>query len=539
MSFWAMLNCALVGLGIMFLVVPLILGSRRLKSLMERGQDLHHTHQHPIPRLGGLALLVAYIGVEIFIALVCPEARSRISGRSVVFIGSLAMFGLGFWDDFKPLGARRKLLVQILVALIVCAFGIGIQGFKIPFATTVLNLGGWGVLLTVVWLVGMTNLINLIDGVDGLAGGICLMLMGLLVYVGHSSGSFECMMSGMAGALLGFLWFNFPPARIYLGDGGAYLLGFQIGVLAILNSHKGTVFAALVAPLFVLALPILDTSLAILRRGLRGLPIFRPDRRHLHHRLLQMGLSRRKVVLSFYAVTLVFLLMGFAAYWSRGGLIPVLLGGGTLLLLICAGKLRFSRNWFAVGRVVGHSLSMRQEVQYAMTLVRWLELEGNRRASAEELWGDLLFAAQRLGYTSVKITLADGERVWSQPNGSHATRSAVQVLQGGRLGTLELTAHSHDPGMAPAREFGRRERSPRPSIADGHVFEIVSELLAEGWVKATSRLLNGDQAPLCFGTERALHADLVQSRFPFVYAAPARVARPNRQPDDSPVRTVQ
>ena len=168
------------------------------------------------------------------------------------------------------------------------------------------------------------------------------MLMTLLAYVGHESGSFELLVSGMAGALLGFLWFNFPPARIYLGDGGAYFLGFQIGLFALLSSNKGTVLAALVAPLFVLGLPIADTALAILRRGLRGLPIFRPDRRHIHHHLLEMGLSRRKVVLYFYGVTLVFLAMGFAAFWSRGHLIPVLLGLATILLLLCAGKLHFS-----------------------------------------------------------------------------------------------------------------------------------------------------------------------------------------------------
>ena len=141
--------------------------------------------------------------------------------------------------------------------------------------------------------------------------------------------------------MIGFLCFNFPPARIYLGDSGAYFLGFQIGLLAILNSHKGTVFAALVAPLFVLALPILDTMLAILRRGLRGLPIFRPDRRHLHHHLLEMGLSGRKVLLGFYAVTLVFLAMGFAAYWSRGNLIPVLLGIGALHPAAVRGQAEF------------------------------------------------------------------------------------------------------------------------------------------------------------------------------------------------------
>src|SRR4029079_9264684 len=124
----------------------------------------------------------------------------------------------------------------------------------------------------------------------------------------------------MVGALLGFLWFNFPPARIYMGDGGAYFLGFQIGLMSIASSQKGTIMAALVAPLFVLALPIVDVSLAILRRGLRGLPIFRPDCRRILHHLISMVHSHRRVVISIYAVTLVFLMMGFMAFWSRGHL---------------------------------------------------------------------------------------------------------------------------------------------------------------------------------------------------------------------------
>ncbi len=332
MSYWAIISCGLLGLGIVSLVIPLLLKAATATNLFQRGQDLHHTHRQSIPRLGGLALAVAFISIEVFIAVISPEQRAKTPHRLVVLLSSLAMFGLGFWDDLQPLGAKRKLFGQVLIAATVCAFGIGIERFKIPFTSTDIELGGWGALLTVLWLVGMTNLINLIDGVDGLAGGICLMLMGLLAYVGQQGGGFGLLVSGMAGALLGFLYFNFPPARIYLGDGGAYFLGFQIGLFAILNSHKGTILAALVAPLFVLALPILDTSLAILRRGLRGLPVFRPDRRHLHHRLIQTGMSRRRVVLGFYAVTLVFLLMGFAAYWSRGNLVPVLLGLATLVV---------------------------------------------------------------------------------------------------------------------------------------------------------------------------------------------------------------
>ena len=191
MSYWGIISCGLLGMGIVLLVVPLVLKAiQGDEPVPARAQDLHHTHQTPIPRLGGLALAAAFIGVEVFIAAVCPEQRAKVPGRPVVLISSLAMFGLGFWDDLKPLGAKRKLLGQILIAAAVCALGIGIQRFKIPFAGTIIDLGGWGVLLTVLWLVGMTNLINLIDGVDGLAGGICLMLMGLLAYVGHAERQF-------------------------------------------------------------------------------------------------------------------------------------------------------------------------------------------------------------------------------------------------------------------------------------------------------------------------------------------------------------
>jgi UDP-GlcNAc:undecaprenyl-phosphate GlcNAc-1-phosphate transferase len=529
MNYWPIVICGLPGIGIVLVVVPVTLKAAGPSNLFQRGQDLHHTHEGAIPRLGGLALVVAFIGVEILIAALWPEERERMPERSAVLISSLAMFALGFWDDLKPLGAKRKLLGQILIAVAVCAFGIGIQRFKIPFASTIVELHGWGVLITILWLVGITNLINLIDGVDGLAGGICLMLMALLTYVGHQSSSFELLVAGMAGALLGFLRFNFPPARIYLGDGGAYFLGFQIGLFAILSSHKGTVFAALTAPLFVLALPILDTALAILRRGLRGLPIFRPDRRHIHHHLLSMGLSRRRVVLYLYAVTSIFLLMGFAAFWSRGQWVPVLLGLATLVLLLCAGKLRFSRDWFAVGRVVGNSLEMRQEIHYALSLMKWLVLEGGRRNSGEELWSDLVVAAQRLGYSSVKMTLADGQRVWEQTNGCPPTHSVVQALQGGRFGTLELTAPDCLAEADPAQPSQDCERSFCPCVSDVRVFEIVSELLAEGWVKGVRNSSRDSATPLRFDTKLTGRRHRLQGKFGSP-AAPAPGPQAERNP---------
>ena len=496
---WLPFVAALCGLVVVLLGVPLILKYSGRMPLSGRSPDLHHTHKAPVPRLGGVALAAAFVVVNLMTVLLFPRSGNA-REHFVIACTSLAMFGLGLWDDLKPLGAKRKLLGQVLIAAVVCCFGIGINSFKIPFSGYIISLGSWGILLTILWLVGMTNLINLIDGVDGLAGGICLMLMTLLAYVGHQNGDFELLAPGMAGALVGFLWFNFPPARVYLGDSGAYFLGFQIGLLALVSSHKGTVVAALVAPLFVLALPIVDTILAILRRGLRGLPIFRPDRRHIHHRLLESGFSRRKVVLSIYAVTLVFLLLGMLAFASGGQLIPAALGISLLILLLCAGKLNFSREWFAVGRVLGNSLDMRQEIQYALSLTNWLALEGRRHPSLDSLWPDLVFAAHRLGFSAIKLTLSDGVRVWQDPEENGDAHCYRQELCGGRSGLLELKAPARESEPSPqdgnAANDSNTDHSP---ISDPNLFEILSELMAEGWLKATQSW--EVQAPLSFGSK--------------------------------------
>ena len=533
-----MLCSGLLGMVMVSLAVPLVLKGARLAKLPARAQDFHHGHGPPIPRLGGLVLIAAYLGIELFRAIYHGGDNGGMAGGWIVAASSLAMFGLGFWDDLKPLGAKRKLVGQVVIAGCVCALGVGIERFRIPFTGIIIGLHGWGVLITVAWLVGMTNLINLIDGVDGLAGGICLMLMALLAYVGHQSGSFELLASGMAGALLAFLWFNFPPARIYLGDGGAYFLGFQIGLLAVLSSHKGTVFAALVAPLFVLALPILDVALAILRRGLRGLPIFRPDRKHIHHHLLAMGLSRRRVVLTLYAVTLLFLAMGFAAFASRGQLIPLLLGIAIIVVLICAGKLRFSREWFAVGRVVGNSLGMRREVQYTLALTRWLVMDGDRCISVEELWANLVFAAQRLGFSYISLTLADGRKFWEQTDKCEHSHSVRHELQGGRFGILELKAaacESPNTDLAPAAlSPSGCERPFRPCVSEEKVFGIVSDLLAEGWTKAAIRWNAGEQRPLRFDERITRQRNPPPARVPRA-DAPAQVPSADRKPVSPPL----
>jgi hypothetical protein len=249
--------------------------------------------------------------------------------------------------------------------------------------------------------------------------------------------------------------------------------------------------------------------------------------------MLNTGLSRRKVVLYLYAVTLIFLAMGFAAFWSRGHLVPVLLGLATLILLLCAGRLHFSRHWFAVGRMVGNSLEMRQEIHYALTLMRWLALEGGRRDSAEELYSDLVFAAERLGYSSVKLTLADGERVWERAKGCQTNRAVVQVLHGGDFGTLELKAPSCGITPDPAPWTQTCGRSFCPCVLDERVFEIVSELVAEGWVNAARKFKNSDPTPLGFDSQSAVPKYPMQRKSASSFA-PAPVHEMGRKPASSP-----
>ena len=478
---------ALVGMGISVLFVRLILRHcKRTKSLV-RPAEIHHARSEPIPRFGGVALALAFLGVEALLFFAMPGQRTEVAGWHAIVFASIAMFVLGLWDDLWGLGARKKLLGQVLIAAALCWSGIVVEVLRIPLIGHKIELHEFGVVITIFWLVGMTNLINLLDGADGLAGGICLMLMVLLAVLGHQIGGVQLSAAGMAGALLGFLWYNFPPAKIYLGDGGAYLLGFQIAAFSLVDSRKGEVFAALSAPLFVLVLPILDTTLTIVRRAVWGLSVFRADRRHLHHQLERIGFSRRKVVLSFYGVTLVFLALGFASIWLRGEWLPGLLGIGALVLILCATNLSFSRAWFDVEQVLGNSLGIRKEIKYALSLMHWLQLDGSRCASLDELWVDFAYCARKLRFSSAKLTLADRQRVWVEPNRCLPTRSARHFLHGGGSGVLELEAPACEfpsPECQVAGETKACGAPHCPGMHDPRLFEVLAELLAEGWLKA-------------------------------------------------------
>jgi UDP-GlcNAc:undecaprenyl-phosphate GlcNAc-1-phosphate transferase len=489
-------------------------------DLPRRGGELHHASRIEKSRLGGVALAAAFVSVVLLFNALNGGLFQPVSQQGAIVAASLAMFGLGLWDDISALGATRKFIGQMAIATAAFFLGIGINKFQIPFTGHVIDLGFWSWPVTVFWLVSLTNLINLIDGVDGLAGGICLMLMILLTYVGGGTGDLSFIAAGMAGALLGFLWFNFPPARIYMGDGGAYFLGFLIGCKTIVGSQKGTVFAALIAPLFVLALPILDTTLAVLRRGVRGLPLFRADRGHIHHRLLETGLSRRQVVLWTYAFTAVFLALGFVAFWWHGQHLAILVGLGMMVItLLAAGWLNFDRELFAVGRMMlGNSLNKRVEIQYALAHTGWLAKEGALCQSIGDLCEDAVFIARKLGFDTVRIRLADDTRTWPMTPADGVNRCHfLHWLPGHRNCFIELGVacpmaggNTNSGNTTQFRRSKTRTKSCVSCHTDGNgtapaagkfvvkEFDLLSELLAEGWARAIAAWEKHNQLPARF-----------------------------------------
>lgn len=486
-SFFVLMLVAGQALAVSLLAILIILRSAAKRAGLSR--EFHQTHRAPVSRLGGIAFAASFLSVCFTIFFSYRHDTQGLRQIGIIAAGALSMFGLGLVDDLWPLGAKRKLLAQVLVAFAIYELGLRFESLSNPFGGGPIPLGSWSCLATILWLVGMTNLVNIIDGIDGLAAGICLMLMLLLLDAQGGAAPMPWLVCGVAGSLIGFLIFNFPPAKIYMGDGGAYFLGFFIGELTISNSHKGTVAAALVAPLFVLALPILDVGLAIVRRGLKGLPVFRADRRHIHHRLLDMGLSRRRAVLGMYCFTVLFLVLGMFVLGSHGRLVPVLAGVGVLIILLMAGQLSFAREWFAVGNVVGNSLRMRDEVGYAVQMTRWLALEGRRVRDAEELWELTAFAAQRLGLSEARVTLFNGKRQWTKDTTRAGDQHSAR-FDFHELGVIELKAAvcPHCDAETGEKICARPSTDSAPCIGNKRMFEVITELLAEGWHKGGRRL---------------------------------------------------
>lgn len=269
-------------------------------------KDTRRMHTKPMPRFGGMAI---FIGITVAL-LVFLGNDDRVFG---IIMGGVCIYILGVVDDLKGMPAKVKLLGQIGCASIVFASGIRIQFITNHFGDGHSYLVGiTSFIITIIWIVGITNTVNLIDGLDGLAAGVSVIAslsIGYTAYI-HGMGGVTVGMLVIAGGALGFLPFNFHPAKIFMGDSGSLFLGFMLATFSILGPVKGATIVATLVPVLVLGIPIFDTAFAILRRIANKRPIMEADKGHLHHRMMAVGLGQRRTVFMIYGISAV---MGIAA----------------------------------------------------------------------------------------------------------------------------------------------------------------------------------------------------------------------------------
>ena len=362
-------------------------------------------HKRPIPRLGGIAIVIAFfapiLGLlvkDTDVGRVFFGARDEAVG---LMLGGTIIALLGVYDDIKGADARVKLGVQFAVAGLAYWLGFRINEVASPLGGS-LVLGWWGLPLTALWIAGVINAINLIDGLDGLAGGVVLISLAttFVAAVWHGEPLMALTTATLGGAVLGFLQYNFNPASIFMGDTGSMFLGFVLATSAIQSHHKSSTAVAIIIPVVGLGLPITDTLLAIARRGVRGAPLFQADRDHIHHRLLARGFSQRKTVLILYGVCVGLGLIGLALSLVSGVQAVAVLLGLTVtcgLLLRYLGYMRFERS----REVLAHrrrNLELRRKIDQ---VGERLEAAG----SVGHVWESLREAVPALGAACVGLDL--------------------------------------------------------------------------------------------------------------------------------------
>lgn len=332
-----------------YVITPYTIRLAKKIGALDIPKEARKIHKKPMPRLGGLAVMAGFTVSVIYLLIVMSIEKTinlfdienyyfKIVG---FFAGFIVLGAFCIVDDVKNINPFIKLTGQILAALLVTLSGVVIDKVSLPFFTTTINKEFFTIIFTVIWIVGITNAINLIDGLDGLSCGVSLIsCVSLLIIFALNNSPLIAILfvTALAGSLLGFLPYNFNPAKTFLGDTGSNFLGYTLSIISILGMAKTYTAIVIIAPILVFALPLLDTTLAIFRRlsktkSLKG--IFRADKEHLHHKIMKRGFSQKQAVLILYGISASFGL--FAIILLDSGIWKALSFGLMVITIIAIG----------------------------------------------------------------------------------------------------------------------------------------------------------------------------------------------------------
>ena len=351
------------------LMVPPVMRLAISNHWLDEPDGVRRSHERPVPRLGGVAIfggvLLAF-GAAPLVGLFSGVTPSVPHLTTALLLSSGILFLLGLCDDLRGIPPLMKLAGQVLAALVLVYAGFRVDVLVLP-PEYQFSLGWLSIPVTVLWLVGVSNALNLVDGLDGLAGGIGVIALlaatASALVVGNTTIPWYTLALG--GALLGFLRYNFAPAKIFLGDSGSLVVGFLLAVLTVKGATRPDQSTYALAPIFALSFPLLDTGIAMLRRWLRGTPLSRADARHIHHQLRALGLSARKAVTLVYAESILVAVLGLFVTFAPPRLtVAVAVAGGTILLFIMVYGVR----WLEYHEFLEASASVRSAARQA----RWV-----------------------------------------------------------------------------------------------------------------------------------------------------------------------
>ena len=358
------LGTFLAALFLSFILTKLVRDSAIQRGLVAAPAQPRHLHIQALPRLGGLAIVCSFLiatGCALLVTrLMRPELSPSLRPLLTILPPAILIFLLGVYDDIRGVGPYWKFLVQAIAGAMLFAGGLRILDLPVLFGA---HQFSWstGLPLTILWVMAITNAFNLIDGLDGLAAGSALfstLVVFVVALLGHLP-LISLITLALAGAVLGFLRYNFNPATIFLGDCGSLFIGFMLSALALYGAQKAPTIIAVAIPVVSFGLPILETSLSVLRRFISGRPVFTADREHIHHKLLQRGMSHRQVVIVLYGVSAVFALLSLFLLWPTGstlGLVLAVLGTGVWIGVQHLGYLEFGE----IRRVAQRTIEQRQ-----------------------------------------------------------------------------------------------------------------------------------------------------------------------------------
>ena len=408
--------------------------ARRLKALDRPGVRTVHTR--PIPRIGGIAIFLAAICMIVSVVFLSNQVGTAFRDIPLQ-VGTLlctatAIFLVGLIDDLKGLPARIKFLVEAGAASALCYAGVTIRALEITDGVR-LELGWVACPLTILWIVGITNAVNLSDGLDGLAAGVSAIACAAIAIFAASSQNLvmAVFMLALLGGLTGFLFFNFNPAKIFMGDCGSLFVGYTIASASVMCLTKSCALVGLALPILALGIPIFDTLFSMLRRFLERRSLFAPDRSHFHHRLIDLGLHQRHAVIAIYMATCVATGLGLFMMVRRD--VGSLLVFGCLLLLLIllfrvVGEVQVKAT---VEALQGKYLLARREKQ-ERRVFEDLQLRFRRAQTPGQWWQAVCDAGQGLGFAWVSMTVRcdDGRldtRVWRGRRPLSGTASLVTM----------------------------------------------------------------------------------------------------------------